>query len=120
MAVVRRTAPDEVGFGDANVAHYAVGALAGILYVVVYLVTDAVTSDLGVADIGIDLPSHLVATMVVVVFIYVTLARLIFPHTNRCIYRERVTAARGQWFRSSLVFGATLLVPASAIFPGFA
>lgn len=81
-AVVRRTTPDEVSFGDANVAHHAAGALAGVLYAVVYLVTDAVAPDLGVAGIGIDLPSHLVATAVVVAFIYVAFARFIFPRAG--------------------------------------
>ncbi|MFK5604432.1 hypothetical protein [Haloferax volcanii] len=119
-AVVRRTTPDEVSFGDANVAHHAAGALAGVLYAVVYLVTDAVAPDLGVAGIGIDLPSHLVATAVVVAFIYVAFARFIFPRAGRRIYEERATAVRGQWLRSSLVFGATLLVLAPAIFTGFA
>ncbi|ELZ55310.1 MULTISPECIES: hypothetical protein [unclassified Haloferax] len=117
-AVVRRTTPDEVSFGDANVAHHAAGALAGVLYAVVYLLTDALAPDLAVA--GIDLPSHLVATAVVVAFIYVAFARFIFPRAGRRIYVERATAVRGQWLRSSLVFGATLLVLAPAIFTGFA
>ncbi|WP_424006350.1 hypothetical protein [Haloferax denitrificans] len=117
-AVVRRTTPDEVSFADANVAHHAAGGLAGVLYAVVYLATDAVAPDLGVA--GVDLPSHLVATAVVVAFIYVAFARFVLPRAGRRIYEERATAVRGQWLRSSLVFGATLLVLAPVVFSGVA
>ncbi|MFC7128306.1 hypothetical protein [Haloferax chudinovii] len=117
-AVVRRTSPDEVSFGDANVVHHVAGALAGVLYAVAYLATDALAPDLGVA--GVDLPSHLVATAVVVAFIYVAFARFVLPRAGRRIYEERATAVRGQWLRSSLVFGATLLVLAPVVFSGLA
>ncbi|ELZ99161.1 hypothetical protein E6P09_13640 [Haloferax mediterranei ATCC 33500] len=115
-SVLRRTQPDEIGFLDANVVHHVAGALSGLLYALVYLATDFVLPDLPL--VGIDVPSHLIATGAVVASIYFLFSHFVLPRAGRRIYEERATAVRGQWLRSSLVFGATLLILAPALFTG--
>ncbi|ELZ94046.1 hypothetical protein C440_10513 [Haloferax mucosum ATCC BAA-1512] len=115
-SVLRRTKPGEVGFLDANVVHHVAGALSGVLYALVYLATDFVVPDMPL--FGIDVPSHLVATGTVVTSIYLLFSHVVLPRAGRTIYEERATAVRGQWLRSSLVFGATLLLLGPALFTG--
>jgi hypothetical protein len=43
-------------------------------------------------------------------------ANLVHHAAGGTIYEERATAVRGQWLRSSLVFGAALAVIAPALF----
>jgi hypothetical protein len=116
-SVLRRTPPSDVSFRDANVVHHAAGALAGVLYAVVAgalaLALGATPSPAAVAS---ALPAHAVGVVAVVVFVYLLFAHLVLPRAGGTIYEERATAVRGQWLRSSLVFGAALAVIAPALF----
>jgi hypothetical protein len=112
-AVVRGRTPDAVSFRDANVVHHAAGVLAGVLYAVIVLA-------LGVAvGPGVDPTAlagaavvHALAVAAVVGFIYVVFAHLVLPRAGGTIYEERATAVRGQWLRSSLVFGVAMALVA--------
>ncbi|KTG09217.1 hypothetical protein AUR64_15605 [Haloprofundus marisrubri] len=110
-SVLRRTTPDEVSFRDANVVHHGAGLLAGVLYAVVLTASESVVPPVWSLG-GVDLLAHLVAVGVVVGFIYGFFAYLVLPRAGRRIYEEQSTAVRGQWLRSSLVFGAALAVVA--------
>jgi len=116
-SVLRRTPPSDVSFRDANLVHHAAGALAGVLYAVVagalVLALGATPSVDALASV---LPVHAVGVGVVVAFIYLFFAHIVLPRAGGTIYEERATAVRGQWLRSSLVFGAALAVIAPALF----
>ncbi|KTG27773.1 hypothetical protein [Haloferax profundi] len=117
-SVIRRTRPDNVDFLDANLVHHVAGALSGAFYALVYLVVDSVLPEAPL--FGVDFPPHVISTGVVVASIYVLFSQFVLPRAGRSIYEERATAVRGQWLRSSLVFGATLLILAPALFAGIA
>ncbi|MFC7202208.1 hypothetical protein ACFQJC_01670 [Haloferax namakaokahaiae] len=117
-SVLRKSRPDEVSFVDANVVHYLAGAMAGVLYAFVFLTSDMLFPDLPL--FGVDAIPHLVATLFVMVWIYLLFAHFVLPRAGRSIYEERATAVRGQWLRSSLVFGVTMFVLAPAVFAGVA
>jgi hypothetical protein len=108
-SVLRRTTPDEVGFVDANVAHHGAGVLAGVLYAAVLALSSALAPDL-VRMEGVELVPHLLSVVLIVLFIYAFFAHLVLPRAGGRIYEEQATAVRGQWLRSSLVFGAVLVV----------
>ncbi|WP_224448918.1 hypothetical protein [Haloprofundus salilacus] len=114
-SVLRRTTPDAVSFRDATVVHHGAGLLAGVLYAVVLTFGETVVPRV-VSLGGVDLLSHLVAVGVVVSFIYVFFAHFVLPRAGGDIYEEQSTAVRGQWLRSSLVFGAALAVVAPFLF----
>ncbi|NUE03416.1 hypothetical protein HUB97_13090 [Halorubraceae archaeon YAN] len=102
---------DTVPFRDAVIAHHAAGLLAGILYAVVATVIGiGVPSVASVTVAGVDILAHLLASTLVVIFIYVFFAHLVLPRAGGRIYEEQSTAVRGQWLRSSLVFGTTIVV----------
>lgn len=113
-AALHRTTPDEVRFLDANVAHYGTGALAGVLYAVVFVTLGSLFPPLVQVE-GVRLVPHVVAVVFVVLFIYAFFAHLLLPRTGGRIYEEQATAVRGQWLRSSLVFGAVLVVVGPAL-----
>lgn len=110
-SVLLRIPPDDVGFVGASVVHHAVGVLAGAMYAVLYLLWAAflpvgpVVGRLGVVP-------HVIAVVAVVLFIYSFFAYFVLPRAGRTIYEERSTAVCGQWLRSSLVFGAGLVLVA--------
>jgi hypothetical protein len=108
-SVLRRTTPDEVRFIEANVAHHGTGMVAGGLYAAVLVSLSAVVPDV-VRMERVELLPHLIAVTLVVLFIYVFFAHLVLPRAGGRIYEEQATAVRGQWLRSSLVFGAVLVV----------
>lgn len=108
-SVLRRTTPDEVSFVDANVAHHGAGVLAGALYAAVLALSSALAPDL-VRMEGVELVPHLLSVVLIVLFIYAFFAHLVLPRAGGRIYEEQATAVRGQWLRSSLVFGAVLVV----------
>lgn len=108
-SVVRRTTPDDVRFVDANVTHHGVGVLAGALYAAVLALSSALFPDI-VRMEGVELLPHLVSVTLVVLFIYGFFAHIVLPRAGGQIYEEQATAVRGQWLRSSLVFGAVLVV----------
>jgi hypothetical protein len=106
-AVLRNSRPDRVSFRDALVVHHVAGALAGVLYAVVSWTVVVVAGPVGAAAVALG---HLTGVLVVVGFIYAFFAHLVLPRGARGVYEERATAVRGQWLRSSLVFGVVLLV----------
>lgn len=108
-SVVRRTPPDDVRFRDANVAHHGAGALAGVLYAGCLAFTSALAPELFAVE-GVELVPHIFSVVLVVLFIYTFFAHLVLPRAGSDIYEEQATAVRGQWLRSSLVFGAVLVV----------
>jgi hypothetical protein len=117
-SVIHRTRPENVDFLDANLVHHVAGGLSGSLYAVVYLGIDAVVPEAPL--VGVDVFPHVVAAAVVVTSIYFSFSYFVLPRAGRSIYEERATAVRGQWLRSSLVFGVTLLVLGPALFTGLA
>ncbi|WP_410766953.1 hypothetical protein [Haloferax sp. DFSO60] len=117
-SVFRRARPDEVSFIDANVVHHLAGAMAGILYAFVFLLSDWVLPELPL--FGTDALPHIISSLFVMVWIYLLFAHLVLPRAGRSIYEERATAVRGQWLRSSLVFGVTMFLLAPAVFAGIA
>jgi len=115
-SVLRGTDPESVPIRDASLVHHAAGVLAGVLYAVLATAAAAV---LGVDPTpgglaGAILP-HALAVVFVVGFIYAFFAHVVLPRAGRGIYEERATAVRGQWLRSSLVFGVTLALVAPAL-----
>jgi len=106
-ALVRRVPVAEVSVAEALVVHHATGAVAGVLYALVYLLFARVVPDV-VAVGGVVAVGHLAATMVVSGFVYAFFAHVVLPRTGRGIYEERSTAVRGQWLRSVIVFGVVL------------
>jgi hypothetical protein len=113
-SVLRQTTPDEVRFLDANIAHHGAGVLAGTLYAAVLALLSAVVPDLLRME-AVELLPHLLSVMLIVLFIYAFFAHLVLPRAGGRIYEEQATAVRGQWLRSSLVFGAVLVVVAPAL-----
>ena len=113
-AVVRRAAPEKVSLSEAVTVHHATGALAGVLYALLYLVVSiAIPGLLRIG--GVDLLPHLVATVGVAAFVYGFFAHFVLPRAGRRIYEERSTAVRGQWLRSTLVFAAVVAVATPAL-----
>lgn len=111
-AVLRRSRPDRVSFRDALLVHHVAGALAGVLYaLVVYATAMLLGPGVGFST----LVGHLVAVVAVVTFIYGFFAHLVLPRGAAGVYEERATAVRGQWLRSSLVFGGFVLVAGLAV-----
>lgn len=101
--------PQEVSFSMAMIVHHLAGGLAGLLYALVVVALSRVMPTL-LSVGGIDLLAHVLGVVVVVSFIYGFFAHLVFPQRGGRSYEEQATAIRGQWLRSALVFGATLLV----------
>lgn len=108
-SILRRTTPDEVSEADAYAVHYGAGVLAGVLYALAYAVLAAVLPPLVAAGSVMLLP-HALATVAVVGFVYALFAHFVLPRAGKRVYEERSTAVRGQWLRSSFVFGLTLVV----------
>ncbi|SFR58297.1 hypothetical protein SAMN04487947_2543 [Halogeometricum rufum] len=108
-SILRGTTPDEVSEVDAHVVHYGAGVVAGVLYAAAYAALTAVVPPLLSAGSVMVLP-HALATIAVVGFVYVFFAHFVLPKAGKRVYEERSTAVRGQWLRSSFVFGVTLVV----------
>ncbi|WP_101294392.1 hypothetical protein [Halegenticoccus soli] len=113
-SVFRRKKPDEVSARDANVAHHATGAVAGALYAAVFSALSVVVPGLGRVA-GVALLPHLLAVGVVVLLVYASYAYVVLPRAKSAIYEDQSTAVRGQWLRSSLVFGVTLTLIAPVL-----
>ncbi|MFB6089921.1 MAG: hypothetical protein ABEJ97_02575 [Halobellus sp.] len=112
-----RRAPGEVSFPAALVLHHVTGAVAGGLYATVYLAFGLAAVTLAVPGIplgGVAAVPHALATVLVSGFIYAFFAHLVLPRAGRRIYEERATAVRGQWLRSTVVFGVVLGVTVPA------
>jgi hypothetical protein len=108
-SILRGTTPDEVSEADAHVVHYGAGVVAGVLYAVAYAALAAVVPPLLSTGSVMVLP-HALATTAVVGFVYAFFAHFVLPKAGTRVYEERSTAVRGQWLRSSFVFGLTLVV----------
>jgi hypothetical protein len=114
-SVLRRTTPDKVSFGEASLVHHVAGVLAGALHALLFLAIEfAMPVDVAVA--GVPLVGHALAVVTVVAFIYGFFAHLVLPRAGGTIYEERATAVRGQWLRSSLVFGVALTLGAPLLY----
>jgi hypothetical protein len=109
-SVVRRRSPAETRFRDAVVAHHAAGALVGGTYGVSFAVAGAALPAFGRIAGGVDLLSHVLSVAAVVAFVYAFFAHVVLPRAGGVVYEEQATAVRGQWLRSTLVFGAALAV----------
>jgi len=111
--VLTRTQTGDVRFRTAMIAHHLAGGLAGLLYALVALGVDRVSPGLSPV-VGVGLHAHLIGVVAVVGFIYAFFAHLVLPRAGGRPYEEQATAVRGQWLRSALVYGLTvlLLVPA--------
>jgi len=107
--ILTRQSADDVSMPQLLVVHHAAGLLAGGLYGISLL---GVTASLPAVVLvgGLDLLAHLLAVGVVTGFIYGFFAHLVLPRAGGRSYEQQATAIRGQWLRSSLVFGATLLI----------
>jgi len=107
-------APGRVSRRQADAAHYAAGVLAGLLFELVVLVTEAVrdsTVATAVVVGNVLALSDLLATLFVVGFLYAFFAYLVFPRFGDRLYadpehRERV---RFHWLVSANVYGIALL-----------
>lgn len=116
-STLRRVDAEEVSFEAAFLLHHVTGAVAGVLYAVAYLVIGLATTILAVPSAalgGVGALPHLLATLLVSGFVYGFFAHLVLPRAGRRIYEERATAVRGQWLRSTVVFGAVLGVSVPA------
>jgi hypothetical protein len=112
--VVSRQSFEDVSVLQLVVVHHAAGILAGVFYGVVVLGLAAGMP--GVVLVGsIELLAHLLAVGLVVVFIYSFFAHFVLSWASGRAYEEQSTAIRGQWLRSSLVFGLTLAIVAPPI-----
>jgi hypothetical protein len=110
-AALRRTTPDDVSTVVARLVHYGAGVLSGVLYAVAYAALSPLLPPTASAG-SLDALPHALATAAVVGFVYVFFAHVVLPRAGAGagVHEERSTAVRGQWLRSSLVFGATLVV----------
>ncbi|QLG63121.1 hypothetical protein [Halorarum salinum] len=114
-AIIRRSSPDAVVYRDASITHHLVGTLSGVLYAIVLTGFEGILPTI-VPVGGVDLPAHLLAVVVVVGVSFLGFSRLVFPRAGGPVHEERATAVRGQWLRSSLVFGGVVLVVAPLLF----
>ena len=106
--IVTRQSVDDVSMAELLVVHHGAGLLAGVLYggfVVGF--SDGLPAVTTVG--GLDIVAHLLAVSLVTGFIYGFFAHIVLPRADGRSYEEQSTAIRGQWLRSSLVFGATLV-----------
>jgi hypothetical protein len=115
VGVLRRAPPDEVSALEANVAHHGAGAMAGVLHALFVAVLVGTLPRSPSVD-GVELLPHLLAVALIVAIINAVFAHLVLPRVDRSIYEEQATAVRGQWLRSSLVFGAALAFIAPLLF----
>lgn len=108
-SVVARKPVEDVRFGEALVLHHLAGVLAGVVYAVVVGAFSHGVPPI-VTAFGLNLIAHLLAVGLVVGFIYSFFAHLVLPRAGGQSYEQQATAVRGQWLRSALVFGVTMLV----------
>lgn len=107
--VLARTPHENVRFRDAMIVHHLAGGLAGVLYAVALTVVDRVVPAVITVG-GLNLLAHVLSASIVVAFIYGFFAHFVLPRAGGQSYEEEATAVRGQWLRSALVFGVTLVV----------
>ncbi len=107
--ILTRQSADDVSMTELLAVHHGAGLLAGVLYGV-FVVGLSVSLPAVIAVGGLDLVAHLIAVSFVSGFIYGFFAHFVLPRAAGRSYEEQATAIRGQWLRSTLVFGATLLV----------
>jgi hypothetical protein len=108
--------PGSVSKRQADAAHYAAGMLAGVLYELVVSGIDTVQS-VGRRLILLGVPTPLtlsdpVAMVLVVTFLYVFFARLVFPRFGERLFDDSEVrrTVRRDWLVSATVYGVSLLV----------
>lgn len=114
-SLVRRSSSTAASFRGAAAVHHAAGVLSGALYALAFTALDGAVPTLLAAG-GVDLAVHLLAVVGVVAVNYLGFSRFLLPRAGGTIHEERATAVRGQWLRSSLVFGAVLLLLGPILF----
>lgn len=107
--IVTRQSVDDVSMAELLAIHHVAGLLAGVLYGG-FVVGFSTSLPAVIAVDGLNVLSHLLAVCLVTGFIYGFFAHIVLPRAGGRSYEEQSTAIRGQWLRSSLVFGATLVV----------
>lgn len=107
--VVSRQSVEAVSFPELLFVHHVAGVLAGVLYGLLLLgLSSGLSEFLWIG--GLNIVAHLLSVGLVVTFIYGFFAHFVLRRTSDRSYEEQSTAIRGQWLRSSLVFGVTLAV----------
>lgn len=116
-AIVFRQSVEKVSTPKQLVVHHLTGLLAGVGYglLVVIGIESGLPSVGWVDGVNILLVVHLLAVGAIVAFIYSMFAHIVLPRAGDQSYEQQATAIRGQWLRSSLIFGATLAVVVPAI-----
>lgn len=107
-AAVRRVSPDQIDFESASVVHHSFGVLAGAVYALLFVALSLVVPSTGLLDL--PLLAHLIAVAVTGVLVYASVAHVVLPQVGASLQEQRLTAARGQWLRASVVFTAALAV----------
>jgi len=107
--ILSRQSLEEVSMTQLLVVHHLTGLLAGGLYGLFVIGATANLPEIVVVG-GLNPLAHLLAVGVVTGFIYGFFAHFVLPRAGGRSYEQQSTAIRGQWLRSSLVFGATMLV----------
>jgi hypothetical protein len=108
--------PGSVTKRQADAAHYAAGMLAGVLYELVVSGVDSVqTVAQRLVLFGTPTPLTLsdpVAIVLVVTFLYVFFARLVFPRFGDRLFEDADVrrTVRRDWLVSATVYGVALMV----------
>lgn len=113
--VLTRTPHESVRFRDAMVVHHLAGGLAGVLYALAVSGFSVVVPAVVEAG-GLNLLAHLLTVALVVGFIYGFFAHVVLPRAGGRSYEEEATAVRGQWLRSALMFGVTMVIVVPLVF----
>lgn len=108
--IVTRQSVDDVSTAELLVVHHIAGLLAGVLYGVAAVGLTAILPTVSTVGGGVDLVAHLLAVSLVTVFIYGLFAHIVLPRAGGRSYEQEATAIRGQWLRSAVVFGSTLVI----------
>ncbi|MFW6320546.1 MAG: hypothetical protein ACOC0Z_01740 [Halohasta sp.] len=114
-AVVSRQPVAEVSMPQLLVVHHATGMLAGVGYGLFVAIGSWIGLPSPLWLDGMDIVVHLLSVTAIVVFIYSFFAHVVLPRAGGRSYEEQATAIRGQWLRSSLVYGVALAVLVPAI-----
>jgi hypothetical protein len=116
-------APGKVSRRQADAAHYAAGTLAGILFellvVALETIRDATVATALVVGNVLTL-SDLLATLLVVGFLYAFFAYVVFPRRGGRLYDdpERRERIRFHWLISATVYGVALLAAVVLLYAG--
>jgi len=107
--ILSRQSVDEVSMAQLLVVHHSTGLLAGVFYSM-FAIGATRNLPVSISVAGLDLVAHLLAVGFVTGVIYGFFAHFVLPRAGGSSYEQQATAIRGQWLRSSLVFGVTMLL----------